>query len=255
MAKAVVSAVAVASATLAIVAPTGCTSFGGAPPLEDGGTEGIEAGGDASGDGEAGVAGPACALTCSGRTGACRSYDFATGCSEDIDLGGDQGKAACKGGRLVVDASGTLDATATLTLRPLLTNVAHVAFEATVDEWIESTNAARRRLLQITSGGNVLATVRASTRSGSVDLQLCNGSAVCTAVPRRAEKGKPFYVTFTVDPGGNGRLEMDCNLAGTSTAKSGAMIDQSFQVVFGDNDGNPIRGSFDDLTVWFEPAP
>lgn len=241
------SVVVTACVAIAIGTPVGCSTFGGEDPVPaaDGGGDGTAPEGSAL-DGAA-DGGPGCALDCSGRK-ECVMVDF-EGCA-GVDLTGTPGKAACKGGKLVIDATGTDQAFGTVTLKPLATgSVAHVILRGTIDDWIGSPN---RQLIQISSGTAVLATVNASTGGASVSFELCGGTTGCATVAKKAPKGAPFTLSFVVRPDKTGDLAIDCEVTGTFTADNGALAKQNFLVLIGGQDGSPLKGSFDDVTVWFD---
>jgi len=237
------------SAVALIVAVLGaCTTFGSETEPKDGGVAG-DAGSEGAASSDAADA-STCRSTCMGRE-PCRSFTFdGPTCPPELDSNPATPGVRCDG-MLRVFADNTLDQSATIGATPLLPARAHVAFVATINDWIGPSANSNRRLADIASG-STLATIRASTRSGKVELELCTAANVCTAVPRKIERKQPFVVELVAEPTGGVRLLIDCVEAARADSATGAVVDVELRVTFGAVDGQPIDGAFDDLTIWFE---
>ncbi|MBS2016891.1 MAG: hypothetical protein JST00_28655 [Deltaproteobacteria bacterium] len=246
-------AFAMLSWAAAIVA---CSSFGAEEEGRDAGADGgpADAAVDGRTDGASASDAGACGLVCDeGRKGICESFGFQS-CPADLAVGGDDGGIVCRDGVMRIDASGSLDATASLDFTPRLSSRVHVHFAANVVEWIDFGGKGARRLVDVKSDGKVLATVRASTRTDRVVLELCTPTGACTTASRDYAKKQTFQLSLVVEPKGGAKLLLDCAEAASTATASGAVIDKRLEVAFGDVDGDPMRATIGALTVWLEPG-
>lgn len=239
---------------LIVVGLSACTTFGAEGGSNDGGAG--DAGGDAS-SADSGVdAGSCVAPTCAGRESLCKSFDFAGPCPKELEIGGNAPPVPppvrCDG-MLRFLVRNTDDATATLSLTPRLASRAHVTFVASVNDWIGPANGPEPRLVDVASNGT-LATIRASTRTEKVVLELCEvTNTKCTTAAPKLERNERFVIELVVEPDGASRLLLNCVEVATARAPTGAVVDADFRVTFGAPDGQPLDGAFDDLRIWFEP--
>lgn len=236
--------------TLIVAGLGACTTFGSETESKDGGVASdggaVETGADAA----------TCAvLPCSkGREGLCTSFDFADpGCpGMEIDGNAPASAARCDGAlRFLV--TNTDDKSVMTRMTPRLKSRSHVSFVASINDWIGLANSAERRLVDLASNGT-LVTVRASTRTEKVVLELCEVTNTnCKTLAPKLERNQRFVVELVVDPNGATRMLVDCVEVGTAKALTGAVVDADFKVTFGATDGQPLDGTIDDLTIWFEP--
>ncbi|MBX3190952.1 MAG: hypothetical protein KF819_28410 [Labilithrix sp.] len=245
---------ALMACALVVACAPSCSPFGEAAAADagtDGAADGQADGGIPDGaqadSGVVNLCGDVCA------TGTeCVFFDFTgTTCPPAFNRGGDQGTARCDGA-LVIDADGTLDANVELTVRaPQGPFSIHAATTATISEWVGSGGRARR-LVDIAYDGTVLAVLRASSASGPLAYELCGPNVDCTPV-KAPSLGVPHRLTFDVNPTGV-TLSIDCVVTATRMAPIPLAPRRDVRLIFGDTDGEPMRGRFDDLIVSF-PSP
>jgi hypothetical protein len=232
---------AVAVVVLIGVLLIACASFTDAPASSaiDGGIDGDTT--DASsGDGT----GAGCAAeSCAGRQ-QCESWSFDT--CDQWTMSGD-GTATCKNGKLLIQASGTLDAQSVLTLpTPSSSYKLRVAGRIVVNDW---------------DGGRLIALGFAETPIGfinakktalgnKIELEFCHSASDCFNRKLVVDAGSEHLFLFEISDAQT-KLTVDCVPLATLSG-SALETDDSLSIVFGKNDGEPIDGTLDDVVVSYE---
>ncbi len=242
----------ISAAALLIVA---CSKFTeeAAPP--DAGPSGIDSS-IASGDGAAGDA-AACVDTCN--VPYCESWDFAgSECPSDLVKGGDGADASaspraiveCRSGSLRVLASGTFDATATLSLNaPTMPVTLHAAATATLNNW---SGVNGRAVIEVISGETTLGIIKAEAPPREIIYSFCSpsaGGAVCEAQKITVARGTTHRLALDVDKSGKVTFSVDCARVVTLAKSAVLSPDKRIKIRFGADDGNPIEGAFDDVIL------
>ena len=199
--------------------------------------------------------GGACVDTCS-TDAACKSWDFSgSKCPAELSFTTDSAPptviVTCNDS-LRIFATDTRDVDVTLSVKaPASTSSVHASAKATINEW-KDVNGDRRRVMQISTDGGVIAEVHATTASGSVVYSLCQaGGSACQPATGTVVETTPHRVTLDVTRSGKVTFSIDC--VEIATFESGIMPlpNKDFDLSFGDTDGQPLDGNFDDVVVDF----
>lgn len=220
-----------------------CASFTDAagPTATDGGTGDSSSTDGAVSDADAD---PGCAAeSCAGRQ-QCESWSFDT--CNPWKLTGD-GTATCKNGKLLIQAEGTLDAQAVLTVpTPSSSYSLRVAGRIVVNDWDGG------RLLAIGFGETLLGALNAERTAlgNKIELELCRGPADCFDNKLVVDAGSEHLFVLEIS-NAQTKLTVDCVPFATLSG-SALKTSDSLAIVFGKVDGAPIDGTLDDVLVSYE---
>ena len=183
------------------------------------------------------------AESCAGRE-QCESWSFDT--CDGWKLTGD-GTATCKNGKLLIQADGTLDAQATLTLpTPSSSYSLRVSGRLVVDDW----NGGR--LLALGFGDTLLGAINAERTAlgNKIELELCHGPDDCFDTKLVVDAGSEHLFVLEISDAQT-KLTVDC-VPFASLSGSALNTSDSLSLVFGKVDGDPIDATLDDVLVSYE---
>lgn len=189
----------------------------------------------------------------------CLSWDFAgSECPPELAKNGDGADASaspkalieCSGGSLRILASGTFDATATLSLMaPSMPVTLHAAATATLNSW---NGVNGRVVIEVSSGETILGIIKAETAPQHIIYSFCApaaGGAMCEGPKITVVKGTTHRLALDVDMSNKVTFSFDCAPVVTLTKPGVLSSNKLMKVRFGADDGNPIDGVFDDVIL------
>ena len=149
--------------------------------------------------------------------------------------------------QLLIQADGTLDAQATLTLpTPSSSYSLRVSGRLVVDDW----NGGR--LLALGFGDTLLGAINAERTAlgNKIELELCHGPDDCFDTKLVVDAGSEHLFVLEISDAQT-KLTVDC-VPFASLSGSALNTSDSLSLVFGKVDGDPIDATLDDVLVSYE---